>query len=236
MMEDDEPVGRLLSRREVVRFLGVSAAAWLTRSALGLDAPSASGGTCVVRPQQTEGPYFVDDRLNRVDITVDPVTGRRRPGKTLNVAFSVSRLREQRCEPLPDAQVDLWQCDAMGIYSDVRDPQFNTAGQKFLRGYQVTDDRGHVQFVTIYPGWYPGRTVHLHFKIRTESHEFTSQLYFDDTLTDRIHNQNPYARNGQRRTRNANDGIYRRGGNQLKLDVTETSKGLAATFAVAMQL
>jgi protocatechuate 3,4-dioxygenase beta subunit len=54
--------------------------------------------------------------------------------------------------------VDVWHCDALGVYSGVRDFRFDTSGQKFLRGYQTTDERGEVRFLTIYPGWYVGRT------------------------------------------------------------------------------
>src|SRR5688500_19724992 len=90
--------------------------------------------------------------------------------------------------PMSGAMVDIWQCDAMGVYSDVRDMNgfFNTAGQKFLRGYQVTDASGVAKFTTVYPGWYQGRSVHIHFKVRTNTDgrnaEFVSQLYFDDAL------------------------------------------------------
>jgi protocatechuate 3,4-dioxygenase beta subunit len=136
--------------------------------------------------------------------------------------------------------VDVWHCDALGVYSDVSDAGFNTVGKKYLRGYQVTDANGVARFTTIYPGWYSGRTVHIHFKIRssassTSAYEFTSQLFFDDNLTDQVHAQSPYASKGQRDTRNANDGIYRQGGAQLVLDVTASGGGYAATFDIALQ-
>jgi protocatechuate 3,4-dioxygenase beta subunit len=137
--------------------------------------------------------------------------------------------------------VDIWHCDALGVYSDVQDPGFNTIGQKFLRGYQVTDAHGEARFVTIYPGWYPGRTVHIHFKIRTapvaQRHfEFTSQLYFDDVLTDRVHAAPPYAANGLRTARNQHDGIFRHGGDQLMLAPTVVAEGYAAAFAIGLRL
>lgn len=224
VIDDDAPVGQLLSRRRAVALLGgVAGAAWLSGGTL-----SAADRTCVVRPQQTEGPFFVDDeRLKRADIRSDPGTGRRSAGKAVNVALLVSRLNGGNCEPLPGAQVDLWQCDALGVYSD--------AQEKFLRGYQITDARGAVRFLTVYPGWYPGRTVHIHFKIRAKNHEFTSQLYFDDDLTDLVHAEAPYSARGRRRTRNANDGIYRRGGDQLQLDVNRTAGTLGGSLAIAMQ-
>jgi protocatechuate 3,4-dioxygenase beta subunit len=98
--------------------------------------------------------------------------------------------------------VDIWHCDAFGVYSDAVDPGFNTVGQKFLHGYQITDNNGSVELTTIYPGWYAGRTVHIHFKVRlfagtTQTYSFTSQLYFDDTFTDQVFaTQAPYNTRG----------------------------------------
>ena len=137
--------------------------------------------------------------------------------------------------------MDLWHCDALGRYSDVEDPHFNTHGQKFLRGYQLTDARGEAKFLTIYPGWYEGRTVHVHVKVRTapvaqRSLEFTSQMYFDDGLTDRVHADQPYAAKGRRNARNQDDRIFRRGGDQLMLAPTAAADGYAATFAIGLQL
>ena len=113
-------------------------------------------------------------------------------------------------------------------------------GKKFLRGYQVTDSEGVARFTTIYPGWYPGRTVHVHFKIRSKpsskpGFDFTSQLYFDDALTDRVHAQPPYAAKGQRRRRNADDRIFSRGGSELIPPILPTGGGYGATFTVALQ-
>jgi protocatechuate 3,4-dioxygenase beta subunit len=243
MTDEDLPTGRLLSRREAVAFLGATGVVWLLTR--GLNPGQAIAGMleppCVVRPEQTEGPYFVDERLNRSDIRSDPSNGLVKVGTPLTLTFLVSRLKAGDCQPLPGAQVDIWHCDAMGIYSDVQDPGFDSTGQKFLRGYQVTDSRGSVQFITLYPGWYPGRTVHIHFKIRTalmarRSFEFTSQLYFNDDLTDRVHTASPYATAGPRTTRNQQDWIFRRGGNQLLLAATQTADGYSATFPIGLQL
>ena len=142
---------------------------------------------------------------------------------------------------MPGAQVDIWHCDALGVYSDVKDPGFNTLGQKFFRGYQITDARGEAKFLTIYPGWYEGRTVHIHVKVRTahqagRNFEFTSQMYFDDGLTDRVHTDPPYAAKGRRTARNQDDRIFRRGGDQLMLAPTPMADGYAATFAIGLQL
>ena len=200
----------------------------------------AAAPTCVLTPQQTEGPYFVDERLNRSDIRSDPSDGTVKDGVPLRLVLQVSQVTGGACSPLVGAQVDLWQCDALGVYSDVRDPGFISSGAKFLRGYQVTDDNGSVQFTTIYPGWYQGRTVHIHFKVRTtpdseSGHELTSQFYFDDAITDQVHAQQPYAQKGQRTLRNAQDGIFRNGGSQLLLPLTQEGQGYAASFQLGLQ-
>ncbi|MGH7477333.1 MAG: intradiol ring-cleavage dioxygenase [Longimicrobiales bacterium] len=244
MDRDGAPVGRLLTRRELLALVGVSGAALAAGAAfLWPRRPRAAEAfpSCVARPEQTEGPYFVDERLNRSDIRSDPTSGAVSAGVPLALTFLVSRITRGSCEPLPAAQVDLWQCDAAGVYSDVADPGFDTVGQKFLRGYQLTDAQGQAVFRTVYPGWYAGRTVHLHFKVRvpasaTNAAEFTSQLYFDDALTDRVHALPPYSAKGQRNRRNRDDGIFRRGGDQLLLAPQAVGEGYEASFSLGLQL
>jgi protocatechuate 3,4-dioxygenase beta subunit len=243
MERDDVQVGQLLTRREALALIGVSGAAILTgcTTAEGGDAKSATLlPGCVVRPEQTEGPYFVDEMLNRSDIRSDPVGGAVKTGVPLLLAINVSRIAGGACSPIAGAQVDLWHCDGLGVYSDVTDPGFTTVGQRFLRGYQVTDAAGAARFTTIYPGWYPGRTVHIHFKVRTDptavrSYEFTSQLYFDDALTDVVHTRAPYAGKGQRTMKNSDDRIFSRGGEQLLVAAKESDQGYAATFDIGLQ-
>jgi protocatechuate 3,4-dioxygenase beta subunit len=243
MREKDGQIGNFLSRREAMMWMGAGGTLWLLnggRLAGAQSTPDVARSLCIVRPDQTEGPYFVDGRLHRSDIRADPTNGRSTPGTPFALTFQVSRFRAGECHPLPNAQVDVWHCDARGVYSDVEDPGFNTVGKKFLRGYQVTDARGDARFMTIYPGWYPIRTVHIHFKIRTapmarRSFEFTSQVYFPDELTDRVHTALPYASQGQRRVRNHHDFIYREGGIQLMLEPSETNGGYAATFPIGLE-
>ena len=177
-----------------------------------------------------------------------------RAGVPLRLAFRVSQVSGGACAPLSGAVVDVWQCDAAGVYSDVRDGGSNTTGKKFLRGYQVTDANGVAQFTAIYPGWYAGRAVHVHFKIRTGGpatsgagagaagagagapREFTSQLYFDDALTDKVHAQAPYATKRGSRHKNDADAIYRVGGRELLLNAVPDGQGYAATFDIGLQL
>src|SRR5262249_55898388 len=115
-------------------------------------------------------------------------------------------------------------------------------GREVSPGYQVTDAGGVASFVTIYPGWYPGRTVHVHFKIRTDPGasaglEFTSQLFFDDALSDAVYAQQPYAAKGTRTTRNADDSIYRGGGDEMLLSVSDDGAGgYSTTFALAVDV
>lgn len=244
MDADDRPTGRVLTRRAALALLGAGGVALLagrtssraTAAELKGDAPRV----CVATPEQTEGPYFVEARLNRSDIRTDPLEGIRREGVPLALAFRVLSVERGGCTPLNGAMVDIWQCDAQGIYSDVRDANFNTVGKRFLRGYQLTDPDGRARFTTIYPGWYPGRAVHIHFKVRVKGEDkgygFTSQLYFDDALTDRIHARAPYADRGNKRTRNSEDGLYRRGGKQLTVAVSETAEGLAAAYDIGLKL
>src|SRR5919109_727796 len=205
MDNDDVVRGRLLTRREALAGLGGTGvllvfggpSSWETRRAQG------SYGGCVARPELTEGPYYVDEELNRSDIRSDPSTGTVKPGALLRLTVNVSQVTGSACAALAGAVVDVWHCDALGVYSDVSDPSFNTVGQKFLRGYQVTDANGVASFTTIYPGWYQGRTVHIHFKVRSpagasSAYEFTSQLFFDDSLSDQVFTQSPYASKGTR--------------------------------------
>jgi len=232
-------VDRALSRREALALIGASGAALLTgvrpaRAAAPLPAPS-----CIARPQQTEGPFFVEERLNRSDIRSDPGTGAVKPGVPLRLALRVSRMSGASCAPHAGAQVDIWHCDAEGRYSDVGNRR--ATSEKFLRGYQRTDAAGMAQFLTIYPGSYGGRAVHVHFKIRTAAssaaaYEFTSQLYFDDELTDRVYASAPYAAGRRRSTRNADDFIFRDGGSKLLLDLAPEAPGYAATFDIGLQI
>jgi protocatechuate 3,4-dioxygenase beta subunit len=270
--DDDAPIGRVLTRREAVRLLTMSGAAVLVGCDRGAAAATtdtaagATGGTtvaastgsvaqaitvpdCVVRPELTEGPFFVDKQLDRSDIRIEPSTGKPVEGVPLALTINVSEVGGGKCAPLAGAMVDLWQCDAHGVYSAVNDRMSGTdsSSRKFLRGYQVTDAKGTAAFTTIYPGWYRGRTVHIHFKIRTPAaaaradrrdgtYDFTSQLFFDEALSDRVFAQAPYAGRGRRDTTNARDGIFRASGSQLMLAVAPSGAGYAASFDIGLDL
>lgn len=264
--DDDRPIGRILSRREVLSLLGgtaliaacaptalsapaASAAAAASSSAAAAAAKTSVGigsgvvvlPSCVVRPALTEGPYFVDEKLNRSDIRSDPSTNAVKPGVPLGLTFFVSKVSGTSCAPLPSATVDLWHCDALGIYSDATDPTFgSTKGTQFLRGYQSTDANGKAAFTTIWPGWYQGRAVHVHFKIRATAangqvSDFTSQLFFDETLNDQILALSPYSQKGASgRLRNTGDGIFQQSGGKLTIAPTKSGDGYIATFDIGL--
>jgi protocatechuate 3,4-dioxygenase beta subunit len=232
---------KALSRREALALIGASGAALLTGALPARAAAPAAPPSCVARPQQTEGPFFVEEELDRSDIRSDPRTGVVTQGVPLRLTFKVSRMSGASCAPLVGAKVDLWHCDATGRYSDARSRGSSSVGEKFLRGYQRTDAAGTARFQTIYPGWYGGRAVHVHFKIRTgapsvPAYEFTSQLYFDDALTDRVYSVAPYAAGGRRSMRNADDFLFRDGGSQLLLDPVPDAFGYAAIFEIGLQI
>lgn len=295
MDNDDRPVGRILTRREVLALFGLAGTAALaacapaatssaptapaasattepttapateaatetpavsyeaatstaiaaqpTLAATPTTAVVAGGGTvpsCVVSPAMTEGPYFVDEKLNRSDIRVNTADGKVSEGTPFTLTMRVLQAGSNGCTPLAGALVDIWHCNAQGVYSDVTDRSFNTVGQNFLRGQQVTDANGQVTFTTIYPGWYPGRATHIHFKVRnaasaTQTYKFTSQLFFDDAFSDAVHAKAPYVKSG-RRTQNSEDGIFRGGGNAMLLDVRDAGGSFTASFDIGMQI
>ena len=258
MDNDDKPVGMILSRRDAIRILGLGGAAFLVSCAAPeltetlvptSIAPAASSTpipdaalSCVVRPELTIGPYFVDEQLNRTDIRSEPSDGSIKEGIPLTIAIGVYDVASNSCKPIEGAQVDIWHCDAQGQYSGVSNQGSNLAGQKFLRGYQLTDSSGRVQFTTIYPGWYSGRAVHIHFMIRTtgadgQAYEFVSQFFFDEALSDQVYSVQPYAAKGQRDQLNASDNIYNNGGDQLLLDITgDNTSGYTASINIGLDL
>jgi protocatechuate 3,4-dioxygenase beta subunit len=194
---------------------------------------------CVVTPELTEGPYFVDEMLNRSDIRTDPATGTARSGVPLTLELVLSQVGASGCGPLAGALVDVWHCDASGLYSDVA--QQRTGGQAFLRGYQLSDAGGSARFTTIYPGWYPGRAVHVHFKVRTtpagsRGLEMTSQLFFDEALTDQVYTQPPYSQRGRRDTLIGNDGIFRSGGTSLLVPLSAAGGGYSGRLYVGVRV
>lgn len=240
MDHDDEFIGRVLSRREALTLMGTAGFAALL-SACGVEATPTpttdpaqadTSGLCVVRPALAEGPFFFDEDLNRSDIRPDPSTGEAAAGTPLQLEVSVYRLQDGTCAPFPEATVNVWHCDAAGVYSGTGP----AAERQFLRGYQLTDEQGVARFTTVYPGWYPGRAVHIHFKVRAEGAEFTSQWFFDEATTAAAYAVEPYAGRGLPNTPNQRDGLYRQAGEEMILSATPEDDAYTARFALAMDM
>jgi uncharacterized protein (TIGR03437 family) len=213
---------QLLSRRTTLRALAGASSAAFFIPAWNETVEAADILTCIpTTPTVTEGPYWVDEKLFRSDIRTDPGTGTARSGIPLTLTITVQNLSSSSCALLTGAYVDIWHCDAKGIYSDegTYNPgggtgTVNTSGQKFLRGYQITDENGQVKFTTIYPGWYSGRTIHIHVRVRTYSgstvlSNFVTQIFFDDSVNNTVLATSSYSRTTSRDTTNSTDMVYR---------------------------
>ncbi|KAK0341559.1 hypothetical protein LTR94_025879 [Friedmanniomyces endolithicus] len=171
-------------------------------------APAALLGSsvCRITPQATEGPYWIDPELERSDIVED------RKGVPLKLALQI--IDAATCKPFERARVDIWHCDAQGVYSGFADQPGvgSTQGQTFLRGHVFTGSDGVARFTTIYPGWYRGRTAHIHVKVflddEGQANLLTCQLFFPDALSEFLFlNASDYRRTQPRDTFNSQDGI-----------------------------
>jgi protocatechuate 3,4-dioxygenase beta subunit len=241
--------GILPGRRQILKTMGAAAA--VAGMELGM-AKRLLGQSCLIpsAPALTEGPYFVDEILNRSDITLDPADNSVRSGFPLSLTINLKQLTNCALIPLTGAYIDIWHCDAEGVYSDVAAQ--NTTGKKFLRGYQATDRNGAVRFQTVYPGWYSGRAVHIHSKIRIfngldQTYEFTTQFFFDDATTDRVFAASSlYSKRGNRDTLNSVDGIYlgasslgtvqSNSGAQLMLQLDTSASNATASIDLAVDM
>ena len=258
MDNDDAIVGTILSRRDAFALLGRAGLALgfgglLTHDAdatFQAQAQAHQAVKLVASPALTEGPFFVDEKLNRRDLKAGTTRAAVVDAVPLALELTVYRIVEGKVAPFEGVTVDVWHCDAHGVYSDEDQPMNfeRTGGQKWLRGYQTTDAKGRVDFETIFPGWYQGRTVHIHFKVRQKgadggTKEFTSQLFFDDKLADAVFAHAPYRPSTNRDVTNENDGIYGErqvdgtaAGEKLLPTITKTAdgKGYVAKFAIAL--
>jgi protocatechuate 3,4-dioxygenase beta subunit len=204
-----------------------STRAWASfdsRFALAQDRQSP--GRCVLTPEAGEGPFYLDPKLIRADITAN------QPGAPLQLALQVVRAGD--CATLSNARVDVWQADAVGLYSGYEKQSGvggvstkAAVGQQYLRGTQFTDAAGNVQFRTIFPSWYGGRTPHVHFKVFLGGNEVVaSQIFFPDEISKEVFSEwRPYRDHASKRTTfNTNDPIKQ----GIYSDVTRQSKSYAA--------
>jgi protocatechuate 3,4-dioxygenase beta subunit len=205
-----------MNRRDAFKAVAVTASGGLlmSQSAFAQEAGISASQTaallqgadvCAIIPEVTEGPYYFDPQMERVDITEG------RPGIPARIRLQVV---DQSCLAIEGARVDLWHCDATGLYSGYAgqgdDGATDTTGETFMRGTQFADANGIVEFETVYPSWYRGRTTHMHFKVfLDETTVLTGQIFFPDALSEYIYrNVAPYNdRSGERDTLNSTDGI-----------------------------
>lgn len=186
---------------------------------------------CSLMPETTEGPYYIDPKLVRRDMTEG------RPGIPLSMQLQVVTAD---CRPVGGARVDIWHCDAEGNYSGFAgqgsDARLDTVGQTFMRGTQTTDGNGVVSFDTIYPGWYRGRTTHIHYKIFLDRKTvLTSQIFFPDALSEYIYEKAPaYRRSSRRDTLNRGDGIAAAVGEGAQCMIREQRDRYVAALVVGI--
>ena len=200
-----------LSRRRLLAWAGGIGIAALVPGCAGDDEPApptatsaeaATTGTgrapdCVLTPELTEGPYYLDLDLVRADIAEG------RPGRPLDLRVTV--VDADSCEPLEGAAVDVWHCDAEGVYSGVEGAE----GETFCRGVQLTGSDGIAALGTIFPGWYAGRAVHVHLKVAVNGSDVhTGQLFFDDATIAAVYAEEPYSARPGPDTPNDADGIF----------------------------
>ena len=205
---------RKLTRREALGMLGATGA--VLSGACGDDMPTSpsevpaaavtptgtAGAACAVAPTETVGPYPSLADLIRTDIREG------RAGTPVALTLSVVNVNSG-CSPVPNAVVDVWQCDADGHYSQYNQPGFDGRSQTFLRGIQATDSAGQVTFTTVYPGWYQGRATHIHVEVSINGRSVkVTQIAFPESVTSQVYATGVYASRGQNPTSNARDMVF----------------------------
>ncbi|MGR3755971.1 MAG: intradiol ring-cleavage dioxygenase [Tranquillimonas sp.] len=216
-----------MSRRKLLRALSlatvsVSGALPFALQARAQEAGLITGSVCLVQPELAEGPFHLDDTPRRSDIREG------RQGVPLALRLQVVTAD---CGAIPGALVEVWHCDAAGVYSGV-----SGQGGTFLRGLQETGPDGVAAFATIYPGWYPGRTPHIHYKVQLEDGRvLTSQMFFPDSVSAAIYEVEPaYARRGAQDTANAQDGIASAAGERAVAAITGDMAAPEAALVVGV--
>jgi protocatechuate 3,4-dioxygenase beta subunit len=220
-------VDKLTRRGSLVGFGGFVLGLLGWKAAEPSDGPAAvaSGAvSCVLTPEQTEGPYYIAGEKLRRDVTEG------RPGVPLLLRLRI--VDASTCRPVKGAAVDIWHADALGVYSGFGS---GSANRTFMRGIQKTDATGLVRFRSVWPGWYQGRTVHIHVKVHVAGNVVhTGQLYFPDSITDNVFRRKPYNRRPKRTTRNANDFVFAQGGKRSMLRVREGGNAYVAAITMGV--
>jgi protocatechuate 3,4-dioxygenase beta subunit len=208
---------------------------------------AGEGGVCEVTPEGEIGPYFADDSAAGFDrSTILSNLDGSSPQAGVPLTLGVTVLDTQKgCAPYVGAQVDIWHCNAVGVYSDIASE--STASEQWLRGYQLADASGRLTFKTIIPGWYAGRTTHIHLRVRssysdassTTDETNTTQCFFDQSFIDTLYTSvAPYLSEGKNPTTNAGDRVYSQeegGANVLSLTGDNTN-GYTASITIFLPL
>jgi protocatechuate 3,4-dioxygenase beta subunit len=220
---------KLTRRQSLLRLAGLAAAAGAGGA---LELPESGSAAveqglvqCVLTPELTEGPYYVSGEALRHDITEG------KPGTPLLLSLKV--LNASTCKVIKNAAVDIWHCDALGVYSGA---VAHNSGTNFLRGVQRTNADGIATFKTIYPGWYPGRAVHIHVKVHVRGNVVhTGQFFFPAAVTQAVYVKAPYNTHGTTPdTLNASDAIFRNGGSYGMLKLKKTAPGYTASITMGV--
>jgi protocatechuate 3,4-dioxygenase beta subunit len=226
-----------ITRRQLVGTGAGLATAGLAFGIAHSPARALASACASLTPTKEVGPYFVEESLNRSDITTDPATGIAVAGVPLALNFTLLD-EDNGCTALAGAQIDLWHAAPSGLYSD--EAVEGTEGKKYLRGYQITDANGRAALTTIYPGWYSGRAVHIHARIRifsgtTATYDFLTQLFFDDALTNSVYTHAPYSSRPGRDTLDSADRVYGTDGAELQLAPSaDGAGGYVAAFTFSL--
>lgn len=236
-------------RRDILSALGLAAVAGAcggdsspagpsgAGSGAAAPSPAAASGGCVVSADETAGPYV--DMLGMVNNQAfyrrDIREGR--PGALLTLTLTVVNVRNN-CNPVANANVEIWQCDAGGFYSEYAQPGYNGTGQTYLRGLQTSDAGGQVTFLTVYPGWYPGRATHIHVRVFLNGSAVkTTQIAFPEDVTAEVYASGVYAAKGQSPTRNASDNVFSDGiATELATVVGSVAAGYTATLTIGISV
>ena len=235
---------RTFTRREALDILGAASAAFAAACGSSPTTPtsttssSSTGGTttsssCAVSPEETAGPYpdrtgmISNPAFYRQDITEG------KNGLPLTLALTIVNVRSA-CAPVANAIVEVWQCDATGVYSEYG----TAASQTFLRGLQRTDSNGMVTFKTIYPGWYMGRATHIHLEVYVNGAVVkTTQIAFPENISSAVYRTGVYAAHGQNSTTNNSDNVFSDGtDHELATLNGDTTSGYTATLVVGISV
>ena len=245
-------VSKKLDRREVLAALGASlsaaalaacgssptaATSTTTSSTATTTTPTTNNAVCAVTPTETRGPYpdttgmINNSAFFRRDITEG------KSGLPLTLTLTVVNVNSG-CSAVSSLQVEIWQCDASGNYSEYSQQGFNGTGQTFLRGVQTTDADGQVTFNTIYPGWYQGRATHIHADVyRSGTIVKSTQIAFPESVSAGVYGTGVYASKGQNSTTNAGDNVFSDGvTNELATVAGNATTGYTATLNIGIAI